>query len=197
MSGGCCVTIFPYNRSVCRRLIVGAAVLALVFFSAGRRISAQVPVRSPDAAELQEKIHVVADMLTSDSETRFAEFSGNVRATQGNTVITSDRLKIFYSESLAESKNLSADEGAVKRIVATGNVRISFDNRIATAQEAVYTSESKILVLSGPQSKITSGSDSITGEKITYNRSDGRITVESGRDSRVEAVFHSGGGGIR
>jgi len=176
---------------------VGAAVLLLVFFPAGRRASAQNPARSPDAADLKDKIHVVADVLTSDSEARFAEFVGNVRATQGNTVITSDRLKIFYSERMAESQNLSADEGGVKRIVATGNVRISFDNRVATAQEAVYTSESKILVLSGPQSKITSGTDSITGEKIIYNRSDGRVTVESGRNSRVEAVFHSGGGGIQ
>lgn len=197
MSKGCCVIIFPCNRSVCRLLIVATAVLALVFFSAGRRASAQSPVRSPEAAEQPEKIHIVADRLTSDSETRFAEFIGNVRATQGETVITSDRLKIFYSENLAASKTPSTDEGAVKKIIASGNVRISFDNRIATAREAVYDSESKTLVLSGPRSKIISGSDSITGEKITYNRSDGRITVESGRDSRVEAVFHSGGGGIR
>jgi lipopolysaccharide export system protein LptA len=112
-------------------------------------------------------------------------------------VITSDRLKIFYSEKLAKSKNPSAGEGAIDRIVATGNVKISFDNRVATAQEVVYNTESKVVVLSGPHSKITSGTDSITGEKISYNRVDGRITVESGRNSRVEAVFHSSGGGIR
>lgn len=174
-----------------------AAALLLAFSGADRRASAQNPARSPDAAALNEQIHVVADVLTSDSEARFAEFAGNVRATQGDTVITSDQLKIFYSERMAKSQNLSADEDAVQRIVATGNVRISFGDRLATAQEAVYTSETKILVLSGPQSTITIGKDSITGEKIIYNRSDGRITVESGRNSRVEAVFHSGGGGIR
>jgi lipopolysaccharide export system protein LptA len=197
MCGGRFMTLFYYNRSICRLLTVGAAALVLVFFLANRQASAQNPVRSPDADRQKEKIHIVADLLTSDSEARFAEFIGNVRATQGDTVITSDRLKIFYSESLAASKNLSAGESAIKRIVATGNVKISFDNRFATAQEAVYNTETKILVLSGSHSKITSGTDSITGEKITYNRSDGRITVESGRNSRVEAVFHSGNGGIR
>jgi len=176
---------------------VVAAALVLAFFLSAQGTSAQNPAPVPDAAEQKEKINVVADLLTSNSEARFAEFVGNVRATQGETVITSDRLKIFYSERLSESKNPTAGEGAVKRIIATGNVKISFDNRVATAQEAVYNTESKILVLSGPHSKITSGTDSITGEKITYNRSDGRITVESGRDSRVEAVFHSGGSGIR
>jgi lipopolysaccharide export system protein LptA len=191
------VTIFPCRRSVCRLLSVGAAALVLTIYLADQGASAQNPAPIPDTAEQKEKIHIVADLLTSDSEARVAEFIGNVRATQGDTVITSDRLKIFYSESLADSKNPSVGEGAIKRMIATGNVKISFDNRVATAQEAVYNSESKILVLSGPHSKITSGTDSITGEKITYNRSDGRITVESGRDSRVEAVFHSGGGGIR
>jgi len=176
--------------------MVGAA-LVLTIFLANQGASAQNPAPIPDTADQKEKIHVVADLLTTNSEARFAEFVGNVRATQGDTVITSDRLKIFYSERLAESKNPSAGEGAVKRIVATGNVNISFDNRVATAQEAVYNTESRILVLSGPHSKITSGTDSITGEKITYNRADGRITVESGRNSRVEAVFHSGGEGIR
>jgi len=185
------------KRSVCRLLIVAAVLLVSVFFTADRRTSAQDSARSPDAAGQKEKIHIVADTLTSDSEARFAEFAGNVRASQGDTVITSDRLKIFYSESLGDSKNSSAGEDAIKKIIATGNVKITFDNRVATAQEAVYHTESKIVVLSGSQSKIISGTDSITGEKITYNRSDGRITVEGGRESRVEAVFHSGNGGIR
>jgi len=189
--------MFPCNTLNFRILLAGTAVLVLVFFSADRGAFAQNPAHGPDAAAQKEKIHIVADVLTSNSEARFAEFTGNVRATQGDTVITSDRLKIFYTEGLAESKGSSSGEGAINKIVASGNVKISFDNRVATAQEAVYNSESKILVLSGPQSKIVSGTDSITGEKITYNRSDGRITVEGGRNSRVEAVFHSGSGGIR
>ncbi len=145
----------------------------------------------------KDKIHIVADLLTSDSEAHSVEFVGNVRATQGDTVITSDRLKIFYSENTERSKNPSAAESAIKRIVATGNVEILFDNRIATAQEAIYDTRQNTLVLSGSPSKITSGPDSIMGEKITYNRADGRIMVEKGRGSRVEAVFHSKEGGFR
>ncbi|MEW6673744.1 MAG: lipopolysaccharide transport periplasmic protein LptA [Thermodesulfobacteriota bacterium] len=174
-----------------------AAALALMLFSGDLRAFAQNRVSGSDKTGQKEKIQIVADMLTSDSGTHVAEFSGNVRATQGETVITSDRLKIVYSEKLAASKNPSAGEGAIETIIATGNVRISFDNRVATAQEAVYNTESKVLVLSGAHSKITSGADSITGEKITYNRNDGHITVESGRNSRVEAVFHTQSDGIR
>lgn len=184
------------SRFTCRPRLF-KALLLLVFLGAGGQTAAQNTALQTDADRQKEKIHIVADVLTTDSQARFAEFSGKVRAAQGETVITSDRLKIFYSEQLTESGNAPPGEGAIKKIIAGGNVRISFDNRIATAEEAVYDTDSKILVLTGPQAKISSGADSITGEKITYNRSDGRITVESGQKSRVEAVFHSGGGGIR
>ncbi len=149
------------------------------------------------AGKPKDKIHVVADLLISDSEAHSAEFVGNVRATQGDTVITSDRLKIFYSENTERSKNPSTAESAIKRIVATGNVVITFDNRIATAQEATYDTKQNTLVLSGSPSKITSGPDSIMGEKITYNRADGRIVVEKGHGSRVEVVLHPKEGGLR
>ena len=53
-----------------------------------------------------------------------------------------------------------------------------------------------MLVLSGPNSKIVSGSDSVAGEKITIHRANGRINVESGGEKRVNAVFFSGGKGL-
>jgi lipopolysaccharide export system protein LptA len=176
---------------------MGMAVLWLIFLFAGRPASAQSSAPQPAADKQSEKIHIVADLLTSDSETRFAEFIGNVRATQGNTVITSDRLKIFYSENPEGAKDPSTAQSAIKKIVASGNVTISFDDRVATAREAVYDTQQNTLVLSGSPSTVKSGLDSIMGEKITYNRTDGRITVEKGQNSRVEAVFHSKEGGLQ
>lgn len=199
MFGGRYVRSFPYNRSM--RLLLAAAVFAglLAFLAAVRPTYGQSVSRGKPAEPAKEPIHIVADMLTSDSEARVAEFSGNVRATQGGTVITSDRLKIFYAAeaSGAPQPQGAVGESAVKKIIASGNVRISFDNKVAVTREAVYNSETKMLVLTGPDSKITSGSDSLSGEKITYNRADGGITVEGGPNKRVEAVFHTGGGGIR
>jgi lipopolysaccharide export system protein LptA len=54
-----------------------------------------------------------------------------------------------------------------------------------------------VLVLSGNNSKIISENDSISGEKITFYRTDGRINVESGNKKRVEAVFYSGQKGTK
>jgi LmbE family N-acetylglucosaminyl deacetylase len=86
---------------------------------------------------------------------------------------------------------------AIEKLEASGNVKITFDDKVAVAQKAVYQTEKRVLVLSGPNSKVTSGKDSISGEIITYYRADERIKVESGPNKRVEAVFSSGGAGLK
>lgn len=156
--------------------------------------------KSPDIqtqnSKKNEKIHITSDNLVSNNTDDYYEFFGNVRATQGETVITGDSLKIYYKKDLDTNKNLIADEDSIKKIVVNGNVKIIFDNKIAITQNAVYITETMILILSGPDSKIMSGKDSIAGEKITLYRADGHITVESGKENRVEAMFYSEQGAL-
>ncbi len=143
-----------------------------------------------------EKIHITADKMISDHEAKYTEFIGNVRATQRDTVITADKLKIFLKRDMDNKKNSLAGDESIKKIVANGNVQIKFDNRVAVTQQAVYITETRVLVLSGADSKVISGNNSISGEKITVYRTDGRIQVESGKGERVEAVLYTGEKGI-
>ena len=142
------------------------------------------------------KIHITADKLISDNEAKYTEFIGNVRATQRNTVITADKLKIFFKGDMDNKNNPLAGDETIKKIVADGNVQIKFDNRVAVTQQAVYITETRVLILSGADSKVISGDNSISGEKITIYRTDGRIKVESGQEERVEALFYTGEKGI-
>ena len=123
-------------------------------------------------------IHITSDLLTTDNEAGFVEFSGNVRATQGTTVILSDHLKVFYKEGADSTQKISGGTGAVERIVARGNVKIDFDDKHAVSDKAEYETDTQILVLSGPNSKVTTEKESISGAKITLYLSDGRIKVE-------------------
>jgi lipopolysaccharide export system protein LptA len=143
-----------------------------------------------------KKIYITADKLIADSEAKCAEFIGNVRAVQEDTVITADRLKIFYKKVEDNNKNLTSDEGSIEKIISSGNVKINFDDKVAVAEHAVYTSETGVLVLTGPNSKVTSGTNFVSGEKITLYRAEDRMTVESGNKKRVEAVFYSKEKGI-
>jgi lipopolysaccharide export system protein LptA len=148
----------------------------------------EIPLESKKAS-VENRIHITADTLITNTGEKNAEFSGNVTAIQGTTVITSDRLNVFYREHQQEGP--AADTDIISRIVAQGNVKIVFDNQVATAEHAEYLADKRIVVLSGTDTTIISGGNSISGSRITFFQDEGRIQVESGKEKRVEAFFYS------
>jgi lipopolysaccharide export system protein LptA len=140
-----------------------------------------------------KRIHIVADKLKANNEAKYAEFIGNVKVTQDDTIITSDRLKIYSKRGLVGNQKSSSNEDTIEKIVATGNVKIQFDSRTAMAENAVYTVKDRVLVLSGGNARIVSGKNTLTGTKITYYRGNGSINV----DGRIHAVFFSKGKGLK
>jgi lipopolysaccharide export system protein LptA len=134
-----------------------------------------------------EKIHITAERLISNMADNNAEFIGHVQARQGATLIIADSLKIFFSGK-SKSGNASPSQ-SLEKLVATGNVEIKFDNRLAVARQAVYITAQRKLILTGPEASVTSGDNTISGETITFYRDDGRFTVEGGSNGRVKAVI--------
>ncbi len=174
---------------VAAAFVLGAAFMPIFVFADDK------PSDTDNTVET-EKLHILADRLISDSEAKHAEFIGNVTATQGTTVIKSDSLRIYYKENLDNKENIISGEESIKKIVAKGNVKIRFDDSVAETEEASYTTETGVLVLSGADSKVLSGNNSISGTKITLYRTDGRITVESSNSKRVKAVLYTKEKGI-
>jgi lipopolysaccharide export system protein LptA len=145
------------------------------------------PAKPQTTGSEAKKIHITADELISDNAHNNAEFIGNVHARQGNTLITADRLKIFFTSGAKQDEASPAQ--SLEKLVASGNVEIKFDNRLAVARQAVYITAERKLILSGPGATVTSGDNTITGETITYYRDDGRFTVQGGTNGRVNAVI--------
>ncbi|GAB6908504.1 conserved hypothetical protein [Desulfosarcina cetonica] len=133
------------------------------------------------------KIHITSEQLVSDPAHNQAEFIGNVHATQGETHITADSLKIFFAKSSGADNSSPAQ--SMEKLVASGNVKIKFDNRLAVARKAVYITAKRVLILTGPGATVTSGDNTISGETITYYRTDGRFTVESRPGGQVKATI--------
>jgi lipopolysaccharide export system protein LptA len=135
----------------------------------------------PEPAKPAGPIHISADRLISDSRQNNAEFSGHVKVVQDQTTIVSDRLKILYkgenSDKVENSGQAGINAGSIDAIEAYGNVRIEFDNRVAVGQKAVYTTNDRKLVLTGPDARVTHGSDMIEGSTITYYRDNGKVEI--------------------
>ncbi len=145
-----------------------------------------------DKADDNSNIQIKADNLVAYNEASYAEFTGNVSAIQGTTHITSDKLKIYYTNASENKEKKDTGEQSIKKVVATGNVVIRSENRTAYTSMAEYTPASKVVVLNGPDSKVTSGNNYVTGEKITFYVNEDRVVVERSKEKQVEAVFRSG-----
>ncbi|MEE4356975.1 MAG: LptA/OstA family protein [Desulfococcaceae bacterium] len=153
-------------------------LISLILFS-----GIQGRAEEKKAASGNEKIRISAQSLEADDAEKYAEFSGNVRVVQGETLINSDRLKIFYAGNPIRGENAEKNAGksgdSIEKIVASGNVRIRFDNMDALASEAVYTTADRVMVLHGPGAQIRKAdSGEIKGDKIIIRRDDGNIRFE-------------------
>ncbi|MGB5985472.1 MAG: LptA/OstA family protein [Desulfobacterales bacterium] len=171
---------------------IGCALLLLGLGGAVAAWAGNAPLVSspPDSAG---RIHITSDRMIAESPDEMVEFIGNVKATQGATTITSDRLKIYYRGSLEES---GQTQDSIRKIIATGNVIIRSESRLAVTDQAEYEAEAGTIRLIGPDSKVTSGNNTVTGERITMYRDTDRVSVEKGSEKQVEAVFYSGDQGL-
>lgn len=184
-----------FNSKPTHYNIIVITLICIVFFI-NHNIFAAGP-ESKSSSEADKPIHITSDQLIINDMTKEAEFKGNVLATQENTIIQSDTLQIFYKKDQPALENVPNSVQSIQKIIAKGNVKINFDNRLAEADQAVYTADNGILELTGDNCKVTSEKNMISGKKIIFHRNDGRIQVESGQNSkRVEAVIRSDGKGL-
>ena len=186
---------FFSNKGVIKTMLLGPALLAFLMGPGCPGFAEDLAAQAPEAADSDKMIRITADRLVTDTQSQNAEFIGNVRATRENMIILCDSLKIFYTES-AQGAGSRPEEGSIRRIVAEGNVKISFDDQTATTQRADWSPQDQTIVLSGPGSKIVSGKSSITGSKITLHQESNRIQVEGGSNGRVEAQIFSSDQGL-
>ena len=184
--------IILHSRFGKRLILIGAlqALIMLTLFAGAHTANAAPEtIDTNDKNNENNRIRITADKLVAEVDAGEIEFVGNVKATQADTVLTSDRLKIIYDPDTIKNKNRDNKTESIKKIIATGHVKIVIDNIIAETDRAEYTINSEVLVLLGEQSSVTQGGHSITGTKFTLHRSEGELIVESNGENRVKAIL--------
>ena len=189
MSGALSVRIL-----LCKYLLLRAMTAANLFFFvycvlppiSGFADDKVIPQQQTPA----HKITITADQLVSESEAKVAEFIGNVKVIRKGSVITADRLKIYYAKALNDQNTATDGKAAIEKIIATGNVRIVSDDLIAVAQKAVYIRKTQIVTLSGTNTLVTSGGSSLSGAEIKLHMDNESIRVSSGAEGRVRAILN-------
>jgi len=169
-------------------IIANATLFAVAAFAADSS-----KTETSNAKSENMPIVITAEQLDSDNKAKFAEFIGNVKASQADFVITSDKLRIYYKGELLNSEKEQNDEEMLKKIVATGNVNITSEQFIAKAEKLEYDTASMTIVLIGENSTVINGKNSITGSKIILYQKDGRVQVLGSKNKRIKAEFFSKG----
>lgn len=173
-----------------RRKRTAATLLLLGWLACASAASAAglFPADSSDGT--REPIEIVADRMVTNNTERWADFTGSVKATQGKSTMTSDALRIYYEGDLLNPPKGKSTQESIQRIVATGRVHIVTEKYVADAERAEHVLATDIMTLTGANSTVVSGKNTLTGSKIVLNRSTGNAEVESSGSERVKAVFH-------
>ena len=138
----------------------------------------------------QAPIEIVSDRMVANTTEKWADFLGSVVATQGKFSMTANALRIYYEGDLLNAPKGGSTQDRIQKIEATGRVHIISDQYTADAERAEYVPATDVLTLSGPNSRVVSGKNTLTGSIIVLNRSEGKALVESKGAERVKAVFY-------
>jgi lipopolysaccharide export system protein LptA len=102
-------------------------------------------------------IYIKSTSMSLDYQNHSVLWTGNVHATQADSQLTSDQLRVNYFDK---------DFKQMKDMVADGNVRLSQGTRWATGQHGVMDQTKRTVILTGSP-VAHDGNDQITGCKIT------------------------------
>lgn len=134
------------------------------------------------------EVHVNADHLTSDSQGRYALFTGNVRITRDGAILTADKVQLHYEDG----KKPTDTAKGLSSIEADGSVIMTFDGNRATSDRAVYNLKKEEVTLTGGPPHVKQGENTLTGNMIVINRLSGSIKVDSDSSQRVEVKLVPG-----
>jgi lipopolysaccharide export system protein LptA len=117
-----------------------------------------------------DRLEVVDDVAT---------WVGNVRAVQGDAILTAEKLVADLD-----------DDGAFKKIRAEGTVRYSNGKEAIAGKVGVYDAEKRTITISD-EVVVTQGEQVMTGGELVYWVDTGRLlfTAPSGR--RIRGIFYA------
>ncbi len=143
-----------------------------------------------------EPIEITSDRMDAFNEKKMIVFSGDATAIQGDIVLMSDQLFVYYKNEKGEKNKIRTKEmettGDLDRIEARGNVVITQKEKLASSEEASFNQESGQIVMTG-NAFLSEGKSTISGCKvIVYVNEDRGVALPCtpGKNERVKAVIY-------
>ncbi len=164
----------------------------------GTNARKQPPDMNAKLVNSKSPIHITADRMETNQDQRTIIFENHVVAQQDDVKITANRLKVTLlpaGKKPASASASASDEGApaekIDYVEFEGDVKVTQQDRLATANKAVFYQKEQKIVLHG-KPVVTEGQDRVEGNLITIYLKEGRSVVEGSGGAPVQAVLFPG-----
>lgn len=186
------VSLIRARAAVARGLSIGLAVGLIVAAPAHAATSAANQSPFLPGASSKEPISIDADKLVYSDKEQKAVYTGNVIAIQGDTKLTCSVMTILMAKAeptdpKVAAKTAGAPDAApssgssqVRHMDAVGPVTIVSKTQVATGDSGSYDKEQNKVWLIGHVT-LSDGGNVTKGDRLTYDLTSGRATVEGGR----------------
>jgi lipopolysaccharide export system protein LptA len=220
------VMISQRSNPAVRRTAPRAAAFALAMTIAAGAAGAQSAVTGvPNAMQgfsqnRDQPIKIEAATLEVRDKKKEATFAGNVKVVQGDTVLTSKVLVVFYESNDAAATGATAGPAAnskpaanpnaatksapiqsatpgpggtssIRRLEAKGNVVVTQKDQVVTGDTAVFDTKTNLVTMLGGV-VLTQGKNVLRGDRLLVDMTTGVSRVESD-SGKVQGLFQSSG----
>ena len=140
-----------------------------------------------------EPMEITSDRMEAFNEKKLVVFSGNAKVTQGNSILKSDKILLYYkkdSDKNDQDGSAGTDPtGELDKVEAMGNVSLIQGERTASGDEAVFFRESSKVILTG-NAVLKEGKNTIKGDRVIVFLDEDRGVVESDTSKQVKAIIY-------
>jgi len=134
-----------------------------------------------------EPIRIASERMELDQKTRTIAFVGQVVVRQGKLTITGKRLTIFAEQGSGMARDKMVEQ--IDRIEMQGDVKVTQEDKVATAGKAVFYNKEQKIILSD-QPRLAQGKDHVEGALITLFLDQEKSIIEGSSSQPVQALLH-------
>ncbi len=171
------------------------ALFALTVLAAPLACAAPGAAWAQLAAASKAPVDVTADQLVVENSECRASYKGAAEALQDTSRLRADTITIFNKMAGARASSGGGSScGQLDRMEADGSVYYVTPDRVVKGDHAVYSADSKTIVVTG-QVVVAQGKNVSAGTRLTINTDLGQATMESsvkgrGALGRVRTVLY-------
>lgn len=123
-----------------------------------------------------EPIQIESDRLEVRENDGIAIFTGNVSVVQGQTLLRSGKMTVYYANDGTGSATTGSAN--IDRLEVTGKVYVRSETQVATGDEGSFDMRNEVLTLTGKEVVLTEGENVVVGCKLTVQMATGQAQLD-------------------